>query len=190
MKHIFGLLLVVFLLHAAAANAQQKTGRKTKKQVYEEMNFEDMIHRYLGKEKFDPFEGIYTVSCVITTRNKVLFGNRERIRVVERKDNYARVVILKDWPGSKRDYIEISMSYRDSRRFPIVGELNTLSEGNGFVYKHIEPDGSTHTFSMITESENLIEAEYSQMQKRKTVTYRLSYLKTYPKISELAVFNR
>jgi hypothetical protein len=30
------------------------------------------------------------------------------------------------------------------------------------------------------ESEGLLEAEYSQLEKRKTITYRLSYLKIYP----------
>ena len=36
--------------------------------------------------------------------------------------------------------------------------------------------------------QNPREAEYSDMQKRKTITYKLSYLKTYPKSSTLTAF--
>jgi hypothetical protein len=47
----------------------------------------------------------------------------------------------------------------------------------------MEPDGTSTSFSMINESEELLEGEFSVMEKRKTITYKLSYLKTYPKAS-------
>lgn len=177
------LLIVVFM-----AGAQTKPSRKQKKIVYQEVSFEDMIRRYFGKEKSTPFEGIYSVSCGITTRKKRFLSNRERIKVVERKDNYARVAIMKDWPESSRDYVEITLSYRDARRYPIVGEFSILSEGKGLIYKHIEPDGTPISFSMMRESDEMLEAEYSVIEGRKTITYRLSYLKVYPKTSALTVF--
>lgn len=182
---VFSFCLVIFSL---SANAQSRPDKKFKKNVYEEVDLEDMMHRYLGKEKGHPLEGIYSVSCVVLTKNKRFLSKRERIKVVERKDNYARVAILKDWPGSNRDFIEVSLSYRDAKKYPIVGELNSLSEGQTFMYRHTEPDGSVLTFSLIYESAELLEAEYSHMHKRKTITYRLSYLKTYPKNSELTVY--
>ena len=168
--------------------AQSESTKRLKKTNYEEVDFEDMVQRYFGKASSSPLEGIYSVSCVITKRNKKFLSKAERIRVVGRKDNYARVAIVKDWPGSKRDFIEVSLSYRDAKKYPIVGELNFLSEGEGLIYKHIEPDGKTISFSMISESVELLEAEYSDMQKRKTITYRLSYLKIYPKSSDITVF--
>jgi hypothetical protein len=182
-------LLVLSLLMAAELVSAQSKPKHGKKIVYEEVDFEDMMRRYFGKEKSDPLEGIYSVSCVITKRNKRFLSKRERIRIVGRKDNYARIALLKDWPGSKRDYIEVSLSYRDAKKYPIVGELNSLLEGQGFIYKHIEPDGMPVSFSMINESQEMLEAEYSDMQKRKTITYKLSYLKTYPKTSQLTVKN-
>jgi hypothetical protein len=185
-KTLFFLLPI--LIASYVSEGQSKPNRKGKRMVYEEVDFEDLIKRYFGKERSDVVEGIYSVSCVITKRNKRFLSKRERIRVVERKDNYARVAVLKDWPGSSRDYIEVSLSYRDAKKYPIVGELNLLSQGEGFIYKHIEPDGSPVSFSMISESVEMLEGEYSEMEKRKTVTYRLSYLKIYPKTSEVTVF--
>jgi hypothetical protein len=49
------------------------------------------------------------------------------------------------------------------------------------IYKHTEPDGSIVSFSMISESPELLEGEFSKMEKKRTITYRLSYLKIYPK---------
>ncbi len=190
------IMLVAFFFCASCfiidASAQSLPGKKSRKLVYEQVDFEDMVQRYFGKEKSSPIEGIYSVSCVIVKRNKRFLSKRERIKIVNRKDNYARIAILKDWPGSTRDFIQVSLSYRDSKIFPIVGEINELAEGKGYIYKHLEPDGSSTSFSMIKESEELMEGEFSYMQKNKTITYKLSYLKTYPKVSQmpLSLMNR
>jgi hypothetical protein len=37
------------------------------------------------------------------------------------------------------------------------------------------------------ETDGLLEAEYSVVEKRKTITYRLSYLKIYPTESDVTV---
>jgi hypothetical protein len=124
---------------------------------------------------------------VLLQKQTVFLSQREKSKVVERKDNYARVAILKDYPGTKRDFIEVSLSYRDAKKYPIVGELSGLSEGKGLIYNHIEPDASNISFSMINESSELLEGEYSKIEKRKTITYKLSYLKIFPKGSQLVI---
>lgn len=189
MRNRFVILSCALLLFAQLCDAQSSSGKKTKKANYEDVDFEDMMRRYFEKEKSNPLEGIYSVSCVITKRSKIFLSRRERVRIVERKDNYARIALLQDWPGSKREIIEVSLSYRDAKKYPIVGEVSSLSEGTGYIYKHTEPDGSVLIFSMIQDSGELLEAEYSKMEKRSTITYRLSYLKTYPKASQVTVFN-
>ncbi|MBT1700725.1 hypothetical protein KK083_27795 [Fulvivirgaceae bacterium PWU4] len=188
MRKVYGVLLVVMLM-SHLAEAQPRSDKKLKKTVYEEVDFEDMMRRYFGKEKSDPLEGIYSVSCVIVKRNKRFLSKREKITIVERKDNYARIAILRDWPSSTRDYLEVSLSYRDAKKYPVVGELSVLAEGKTFIYKHIEPNGTSISFSMVNESAEMLEAEYSEMERRKTITYKLSYLKTYPKTSDLTVYN-
>lgn len=179
-------ILLVFCLcfSLTLLQAQPKPTTFLKKTPYEVVDFEDLMHRYLGKEvgSFNQLEGIYSVSCVITKSNKAFFTGQLKVKVVERKDNYARVAILKDWPGSQRDFIEVSLSYHVSNVYPIMGELSAFaSGGQAFIYKHIEPDGKYRDFSMAPSGPDLIEGEFSEMHKRKTITYKLSYVKLYPK---------
>jgi hypothetical protein len=173
------LVLVVVVLAGQDSCAQIGIRSKKNKITYEEVDFEDIMKRYFDKAFGYPIEGIYSVSCVVTRRNKALLSGAERIRVVARKDNYAKVAIIKDRPNSNRDFIEVSLSYEKPNTFPIIGELDMMASGAGYVYTHIEPDGERYTFSMLG-SEGLLEAEYSLMKKGKTITYRLSYLKIYP----------
>lgn len=174
------LMLAVFSFSCDVAVAQLLAiGGKKKKTPYEEVDLENVMKRYFGKSFGYSIEGIYSVSCVVTRRNKKFLSKAERIRVVARQDNYAKVAIMKDWPESNRDFIEVSLSYDKANTFPIMGELDAMANGAGYVYTHIEPDGERYVFSML-ESEGLLEAEYSRIEKRRTITYRLSYLKIYP----------
>ncbi|HEX8040692.1 MAG TPA: hypothetical protein VF490_16155 [Chryseosolibacter sp.] len=179
---LFGILLL------SAGTAFAQTGKKPKKTVYEEVDLENVMKRYFGKSFGYSIEGIYSVSCVITRRNKKFLSKAERIRIVGRQDNYAKVAIMKDWPSSNRDFIEVSLSYKKANHFPIMGELDIMAQGAGYIYTHLEPDGKKMTFSML-ESEGLLEAEYSQIEKRKTITYKLSYLKIYPTASDEVTLN-
>ena len=172
------------LLALAAHFSFSQSKRIFKKSHYQEVDFEDLMHRYLGKDAgaYNKLEGIYSVSCVITKSNKAFLSGRQKVKVVERKDNYARVAILKDWPDTNRDFIEVSLSYHVTNTYPIVGEMSTLAEGEAFIYKHIEPDRSMYDFSMATGSTDLIEGERSEMRGRKIISYKLSYMKIYPKV--------
>lgn len=179
---LFGILLL------SAGSAVAQTSKRPKKTVYEEVDLENVMKRYFGKSFGYSIEGIYSVSCVITRRNKKFLSKAERIRIVGRQDNYAKVAIMKDWPSSNRDFIEVSLSYKKANHFPIMGELDIMAQGAGYIYTHLEPDGEKMTFSML-ESEGLLEAEYSQIEKRKTITYKLSYLKIYPTVSDEVTVN-
>lgn len=176
MVRIVWFLVFVFCVQYAGAQSKRRLKKKT---TYEEVDLENVMKRYFGKALGYSIEGIYSVSCVITKRNRRFLSRRERIRVVGRQDNYAKVAIMKDWPSSNRDFIEVSLSYRKANHFPIMGELDIMADGSAYIYTHIEPDGEEMTFSML-ESDGLLEAEYSHVEKRKSITYRLSYLKIYP----------
>jgi len=186
----FGVLAMMIFCLVEASLAQQTVFRnKRKKMQYEEVSFEDMMRRYFGKEigPFNELEGIYSVSCVIVKSGRNFITGHETKTIVARKDNYARVAIVKDRPGSQREFIEVSLSYREANRYPIVGEFSSIVEGAGLLYKHIEPDATTLPFSMIVIHDDLIEGEYAYMKGRKTITYKLSYLKIYPRESEIIV---
>lgn len=181
-------LALTGLLLISVQIAFAQSGKRAKNATYEEVDLENVMKRYFGKSFGYSIEGIYSVSCVITKRNKKFLSKAERIRVVGREDNYAKVAIMKDWPTSNRDFIEVSLSYRKANHFPIMGELDIMAQGAGYIYTHIEPDGDRLTFSML-ESEGLLEAEYSHIEKRKTITYKLSYLKIYPALSDEVTLN-
>lgn len=184
MRNIVLLGILSLCMHAAVA----QPNNRAKNSGYEEVDLENVMKRYFGKSFGYSIEGIYSVSCVITRRNKKFLSKGERIRVVGRQDNYAKVAIMKDWPSSNRDFIEVSLSYKKANHFPIMGELNRMSEGAGYLYTHIEPNGERMSFSML-ESEGLLEAEYSFIEKRKTITYKLSYLKIYPTHTDEVTWN-
>ena len=181
-------LLLAFFTCISGVSSAQLNG-KAKKAVYEEVDLENVMKRYFEKSFGYSIEGIYSVSCTITRRSRKFLSKAERIRVVGRQDNYAKVAIMKDWPQSNRDFIEVSLSYKKANHFPIMGELDIMADGAGYIYSHIEPDGERLTFSML-ESEGLLEAEYSHTAKRKTITYRLSYLKIYPAREDDSVVQR
>jgi len=180
----------ILLFSLSSAYGQLKKGR-SKKVNYEEVDLEEMIKRYFGKSPsaINSLEGIYSVSAVITKTSRPFLSGHDRTKVIDRKDNYARVAILKDWPGSKRDFIEVSMSYHVANKYPIVGEFSYLTDDRGFTYKHLEPDGSKITFTMLHNQSDLMEGRYTFMEKRKTISYKLSYLKIYPRAQEESVRN-
>lgn len=183
-------LMLALVLSLLCEVTWAQTGKRSKKTLYEEVDLENVMKRYFGKSFGYSIEGIYSVSCVITTRKKKLLSNGERIRVVAREDNYAKVAIMKDWPSSNRDFIEISLSYNKTpNTFPIMGELDTMADRAGYIYTHIEPNGERMKFSML-ETDGLLEAEYSRIEKRKTVTYRLTYLKVFPTEEDAVTFVR
>ena len=174
-------ILIIMALTSVGACAQ--FNGRSKKFAYEELDFENVMKRYFGKSSGYSIEGIYSVSCIITKRSKKFLSKEDRIRIVGRQDNYGKVAIMKDWPASNRDFIEVSLSYRKADHFPIIGALDATADGAGYIYTHIEPDGERLMFSMF-ESDGMLEAEYSYNEKRTTITYRLSYLKIYPTATE------
>lgn len=185
------LLLIIsgyLLLTANETFGQSLFRPRVNKFHYEEIKFEDLIKRYFEKEstQLSSLEGIYSVSCVIVKKGRNLLTGQESERIIQRKDNYARVAIIKDRPNSSRDYIEVSLSYREADKYPIMGEFNGLSEGRGLIYNHFEPDGTTLSFSMTNESD-VMDGEYSITEGNKTITYKLSYLRIYPKASSFNI---
>jgi hypothetical protein len=181
------LRVFIFLLLLSFSGQAQLFSFKMpkKKSVYKMIDAEEMIRRYIVKEYMETsVEGIYSVSCVIRKKGPTLLSQVERERTLVRKENYAKVAILKDWPGSKTEFVEVAISDNgDVNGYPLVAELSSLSEGGGFIYKHFEPDGKVMSFTFIYDSmkPDILEGVYSFVKGNQTITYTLTYLKTYPK---------
>lgn len=186
MRYFFLLLFFSFCFNAYTQV------KPVKRFQHEQVSFEDMIHRYLHRDgqPASSIEGIYSVSCVITKSKKHWLTGRNMVKVVDRKDNYARVAIMKETLSSSRDFIEVSMSNRDATKYPIVGELSTLADGSGYKYKHIEPSGLLLTFSMFLSQPDLVEGQYSESKRKQLITTRLSYFKLYPKVKQEEMADR
>ena len=67
-------LLLLLMLAAYSTYSQSKS--IFKKPHYEEVDFEDLMHRYLGKEAgvSSQLEGIYSVSCTIVKTSKAFLS--------------------------------------------------------------------------------------------------------------------
>lgn len=156
-----------------------------KRSIYEEVDLEGMIRRYIAKTHGDApsIEGIYTVSGEVIRKGKTFLSSVERERTLERKDNYARVAILKDWPGSNTEYVAVSLEEKNAPRYPIVAELNELAEGGGFIYRHFEPKGKVLTFTFLYDKSkpDILEGVYTETKNDVEITYKLTYVKVYPK---------
>ena len=183
----FSVLVFLFLIGTSTVALSQSKGSgkkgKARQDHYEKIDFEGLMHRYLSKPaaSSETIEGIYSVSCVITKRAKGFLTGNEKEKTVQRKDNYARVAVIKDVPGSGKEYIEISLDERFTVNYPIVGEFNSLSEGDGFIYKHIEPDGKVVSFTFTNEQNDILDGVLAGMKGRRTITYKMTYLKVFPK---------
>lgn len=177
---LLGIVLAILLVQEVSAQKNLKLRRFK----HEEVSFEDMIHRYLHRDgqKASSVEGIYSVSCIITKSKRHWLTGRDVIKTLERKDNYARVAIMKETFSPKRDFIEVSMSGKDASKYFIVGELTELAEGSGYIYKHIEPNGEIISFSMLLTTPDLLEGQFSYSKRKHMITTRLSYFKLYPKV--------
>jgi len=174
--------IISLLFSASLASYAQRPSAKRFR--HEQVSFEDMIHRYLHRDgsPASEVEGIYSVSCIITKSKRHWLTGKEIVRVEDRKDNYARVAVMKETLSLQRDFIEVSMSSKDATQYPIVGEFAGLADGSGYVYKHIEPTSEVISFSMLLTQPDLLEGQFSQSKRKKIITTHLSYFKLYPKI--------
>ncbi len=189
MRRVLCLLLILSFVSVGSA----QTRNKWKASAFEQIDFEGILRRYLGKDfkPGAPIEGIYEVSCTITKRYKPWYSRTEREKVVMKNDNYAKVAIVKDWPEAEREYLEISLHAKSAPQYPIIGDFQSFSEGEGFVYKHYAPKGSAETFTFIQDLQpEILEGTRSEMHGSRTIIYKLTYLKIYPKRGDTSVTKR
>ncbi len=161
---------------------QLKHGRRS--YGFEQVDFDDIAKLYMGKSKSSEgsVEGIYSVSSVIIKKSKGFLSDTEKERVMDRRENYSKVAIFRDRDKSDREYFEVSIDKEKLPSYSIRGQFNKVSEGNILVYKHFEPRGKilTYTFTY-DEDKDILEGIRTEANGNATVTYKLTYLKLFPK---------
>lgn len=192
MKILIPFVILMAMLPSLAFSqrgAGKSTFKKKSKSLFtEHIDFEGMAKRYLIKQTqpMEPLEGIYSVSAIISKRGGFL-ANPNREKIIARKDNYAKVVIMRDSEHPNREYLEISLASKAPGEYPVVGEFNSLAEGQAFVYKHYEPKEPIISYSFVLSEFDILDGVLTKVVRRKTITYKLSYLKIYPKKDEMPI---
>ncbi len=158
--------------------------QKQKVNPYEQIDFGSMVKRYFDKDRtsIGTIEGIYSVSSLITKKGKGLLSTTEREKVVERKENYSKVAIIRDSGNPNREYLEVPLDKDFLPTYSIRGEFTGVSDGNILVYKHFEPRGKmlSYTFSY-DKQKDILEGIRTENDGSFTITYKLTYLKLLPK---------
>jgi hypothetical protein len=187
MKKILLLVLLGLPLHSCSVDKLYQMKHNRKAYGFEQVDFDDIAKLYMGKSKSSEgsIEGIYSVSSVIIKKGRTLLSDAEREKVLDRRENYSKVAIFKDRDKSDREYFEVSIDKEKLPSYSIRGEFNKVSEGNILVYKHFEPRGKvlTYTFTY-DEDKDILEGIRTEASGNSTITYKLTYLKLFPKRME------
>lgn len=156
--------------------------RKIQTSPFQQLDFQTLVKHYLKKEKASPIEGIYSVSGSVTKKGKGLLGNSDKEKITDRKDNYAVVAIIRDPDQEGRDFIELSLDKEFMPSYSVIGEFTTTTSGTLMVYKHLEAKNkySSYNFTMDPKGE-ILEGIRIVNDGNQTITYKLTYVKTYPK---------
>lgn len=163
--------------------------QKQKVNPYEQIDFGSMVKRYMDKDQTSvgTIEGIYSVSSLITKKGKGLLSSTEKEKVVERKENYSKVAIIRDTGNPDREYLEVPVDKDFLPSYSIRGEFTGVSDGNIMVYKHFEPRGKVLSYTFAYDKErDLLEGIRTENDGSFTITYKLTYLKLFPKASDRA----
>jgi hypothetical protein len=180
---LFLLLSTAFLSGCIQKLAQVSPKASSKFSEFEQVDFHQLMKRYMSKEPSGEhdIEGIYSVSIVVEKKNTPLFSTQERERVLERKENYATVAILRDH-HSKREFMEISLEKEKQASYPVRGEFTAMNDANIMIYKHFEPKGknTTYTFSY-DKDRDMLEGIRTEVKGKAEYTYKLVYLKLQQK---------
>ncbi|MFM9836785.1 MAG: hypothetical protein ACKVOQ_00900 [Cyclobacteriaceae bacterium] len=161
---------------------QMKQNRKS--YGFEQVDFDDIAKLYMGKGKVNEgnIEGIYSVSSIIVKKGKGFLSSTEKEKVMDRRENYSKVAIFKDRDKSDREYFEVPIDKEKMPSYSIRGEFNKVSEGNILVYKHFEHRGKVLTYTFTYDSEkDILEGIRTEVDGAFTVTYKLTYLRLFPK---------
>jgi|SRR6267154_3841464 len=188
MNRFFTLAALLALCSCSFQKMYQANNTRIQHSSYEQINFVDLVKKYVTKNKSGQgIEGIYSVSIVVLKKSKGLFASEEKERIIEQKDHYAQVAIIQDNARNNREFIEVPIDKNNQTSYSVRGELTTLAEGNILVLKHFEPKGKALTYSFTYDMEkDILEGIRTETNGRNvTYTYKLNFVKLYPKQTDL-----
>lgn len=177
-------LLTALFFSSCSFERLYQLRQKQKLDAYEQIEFADIIKLYLGKDKTSvgTIEGVYSVSSVVSKKGKGLLSSTEKDKVVDRDENYSQVAIIRDGKSGSREYIEVPLDKEFLPSYSVRGEFTGLTEGNLLVYKHFESRKRTDSYTFTYDkTRDILEGVRTENNGNFTYTYKLTYLKLYPK---------
>jgi hypothetical protein len=192
MKIIFSLGVISFLLSSCSMEKLYTMQQKRKIYAYEQLNFHALMQRYLSKENssLGTIEGIYSVSILVKKKGKSLLSPVEKEKVLQRKENYSKVAIIRDTGDPNREYLEISLDNEFLPSYSVRGEFTSMTEANILIYKHLEARGQSSTYTFTYDrSRDILEGVRTENKNQAEYTYTLTYIKLHPKNTEEMVSN-
>jgi hypothetical protein len=161
--------------------------QRNKVHSYEQIDFHDLMKRYVNKEQssVSEIEGIYSVSMIVYKKGKGVLSSTEKEKVAERKENYTQVAIIKDTDGANREYVEVPLDKKFMPSYSIRGEFSRMADANILIYKHFESRGreSSYTFTF-DRAKDILEGVRKENNGQFEYTYQLTYMKLQTKQAE------
>lgn len=187
MKILIPGLLIVLASASCSVEKLYTMKQRSKVHAYEQIDFHDLVKRYVNKEQSGAgeMEGIYSVSLVVTKKGKGMLSSTEKEKIAERKENYMQVVLLKDADGANREYIEVPLNKKYLPSYSVRGEFSSMADANILIYNHFESKGrvSSYTFTY-DRTKELLEGVRKENNGQFEYTYQLTYVKIQPKQME------
>lgn len=184
------LVIVLLSILSVSCSMEKLYTMKQNRKVYpfEQVNFHELVQRYMSKENssIGTIEGIYSVSLVVTKKGKGLLSSVEKEKVMERKENYSKVAIIRDTGDANREYFEVSLDNESLPSYSIRGEFTRMTEANILIYNRLEPRGKTTTYTFTYDySRDMLEGVRKENSGQAEYTYNLTYIKLHPKKTEV-----
>jgi hypothetical protein len=184
------LVIVLLAIVPTSCSMEKLYTMKQSRKVYpfEQVNFHELVQRYMSKENssIGTIEGIYSVSIVVTKKGKGLMSSVEREKVIERKENYTKVAIIRDAGDANREYFEVSLDNESLPSYSVRGEFTRMTEANILIYNRLEPRGKTTTYTFTYDySRDMLEGVRKENSGQSEFTYNLTYIKLHPKKTDL-----
>ncbi len=187
MRIIATVILISVLSISCSVEKLYSMKQRNKVYGYEQIDFHDLIKRYMIKESDgrSEIEGIYSVSLVVHRKGKGIFSATEKEKIWERKENYKQVAIIKDVDGGNREYIEVPLDKKYLPSYSIRGEFNRMADANILIYKYLEARGrvTSYTFTF-DQAKDILEGIRKENSGQFEYTYQLTYVKLQPRQTE------
>ena len=188
------LVIVLLAIVFTSCSMEKLYTMQQNRKVYpfEQVNFHELVQRYMSKENssIGTIEGIYSVSIVVTKKGKGFMSSVEKEKIIERKENYSKVAIIRDAGDANREYFEVSLDNESLPSYSVRGEFTRMTEANILIYNRLEPRGKTTTYTFTYDfSRDILEGVRKENSGQAEYTYNLTYIKLHPKKTEITENN-